>query len=74
MVCNLPLCKAIAQLNKDDEVGIEPGTKTYADSWYAYRAAGGSLTMINNLQCDCQHKHFVRKKEQQPAAEEQCEQ
>ena len=62
MVCRIPLCKAIEELNKDVKNNIEPESKRYAETWIEYLKAGGNRGMINDLPCDCVHEHFVRSK------------
>lgn len=61
--CSVPLCQAIAELNKDAEDDtITPDTKRYAKTWHAYLSASGDRGMINDLPCNCKHKHFTRGK------------
>ncbi len=63
MVCELPLCKAIDELNKDaEDDSITPDTERYGETWKAYLSASGDRGMINDLPCGCEHKHFVRGK------------
>ncbi len=62
MVCELPLCKAIAELNKDIENNVQPESERYGETWKAYLSASGDRGMINDLPCSCEHKHFVRRK------------
>ena len=59
--CKLPLCRAIKELNIDVENNVQPDTTRYSETWRMYLMSGGSRTMLNDLPCNCQHKHFVRR-------------